>query len=167
TQQATEEIRAIIEHLQQSSAEAANAMQQSRKGVEGRVERTEQTARLLAGINRSVEAISVIGVSTREQLANAGEMNRLVEEIGTVADHTRNEADRVAEDSQRLERLAEQLRTLCQQFRVGAQPEHLACPAAPCVRSAVLHLPAVSGGQRRQGGAAGNDQRHRQRAAVV
>jgi len=131
TQQATEEIRAIIEHLQQSSAEAANAMQQSRKGVEGCVERTEQTARLLAGIHRSVEAISVIGVSTREQLANAGEMTRLVEEIGSVADHTRNEADRVAEDSQRLERLAEQLRTLCQQFRVGAQPEHLAIPAAP------------------------------------
>ena len=119
TQEATEEVQTLIEHLQQTSGQAVSAMEQGRKSVEGCVERTEHTAQLLADIHRSIEAVSIIGVSTREQLASAGEMARLVEQVRTVAARTSVDAATVAEDSQHLEQLAERLRNLCQQFQVS------------------------------------------------
>jgi len=99
-------------------------MVQGRKGVDGCLERNEHTARLLEEIHRSIEAVSIIGVSTREQLASAGEMTRLVEQVRTVAARTNDDVTTVAEDSQHLEQLAERLRNLCQQFQVSGSRQH-------------------------------------------
>lgn len=118
TQQATTQIRTVIEHLQQASSQAVQAMQQSRQGVESCVLRTEQAANLLASIHGSIAAIRVIGVSTREQLANASELVRLAEHIAAVAGSTNADVATVADDSQRLTHLAEQLLDLCKHFQV-------------------------------------------------
>lgn len=79
-----------------------------------------------------MEAVQDIGVSTREQLASANELSRLVEQILGIAAQSTGDAAGVSADSQRLERLAGHLLDLCRQFKVSGtnQTEHPAMPNA-------------------------------------
>lgn len=79
-----------------------------------------------------MEAVQDIGVSTREQLASANELSRLVEQIRGIAAQSTGDAAGVSADSQRLERLAGHLLDLCRQFEVSGtnQTEHPAVPIA-------------------------------------
>ncbi|SDH19895.1 methyl-accepting chemotaxis protein [Pseudomonas flavescens] len=119
TQQATGEIQGIIGRLQQGATNAVNAMAESHTGVARCVGHTERTVALLDNVHRSIEAIQVIGVSTREQLTATAEVARLIEQVRQVAAQTVRDAGEVAGDSQRLASLAEHLNGLCGQFHVS------------------------------------------------
>lgn len=121
TQDATGEIQALVVCLQEGSANAVGAMAQSTHGVERCVGHTEHIAQLLRDINQSIEAVQVIGVSTREQLASADALSALVEQIRAVAAQSASDAVGVSGDSQRLERLAGHLLNLCRQFEVSGE----------------------------------------------
>ena len=125
TQEATGEIQTMIARLQEGSANAVEAMSQSKDGVQRCVGHTERIAQLLEDIDRSIEAVQSIGVSTREQLASAAELSALVEQVRAVAEQSACDAEGVSGDSQRLEHLARHLLELCRQFEVSgeAQPE--------------------------------------------
>ncbi|MWV11098.1 hypothetical protein F3I62_03225 [Pseudomonas sp. R-28-1W-6] len=119
TQRATGEIQSMIQALQGGAEHSVVAMQRSQELVQRCVEYTGNTVQLLDRVHCSIEAIKSIGVSTREQLTAAAEVERLIEQARGIAADTARGAAEVAEDSLRLERLAGNLSGLCAGFRIS------------------------------------------------
>ncbi len=133
TQQATGEIQGMIQALQSGAQRSVAAMQHSQQLVQRCVEYTGNTVALLDRVHCSIEAIKSLGVSTREQLTAAEDVERLIAQAREIAADTARGAADVAEESQRLENLATNLGGLCSGFRISAvaprdEPGLLAAP---------------------------------------
>lgn len=122
TQLSVEEIRQVIEGLQQGTQDVVGAMQEGQRQAQDSAARMEQALPALQRIGEAVAVISdmnlQIASAAEEQSAVAEEVNRNVAGIRDVTESLAGQADESARISQALNRLANQQQALMEQFRV-------------------------------------------------
>ncbi|WP_410896973.1 methyl-accepting chemotaxis protein [Pseudomonas guariconensis] len=122
TQVSVEEIRQVIEGLQQGTHDVVGAMNESQRQAQDSATRMEQALPALQRIGEAVAVISdmnlQIASAAEEQSAVAEEVNRNVAGIRDVTESLSGQADESARISQALNRLANQQQALMEQFRV-------------------------------------------------
>ena len=122
TQQSTQEIREMIEKLQQAAAVAARTMRAGRERAGASVEQAARAGEALAGITDAVTTISEmntqIAAGAEQQGGVAEEINRRVETIRDVAAQSADGAHQTATASEQLSGEVTQLRSLVSRFRV-------------------------------------------------
>ena len=121
TQVSVDEIRQVIEGLQQGTRDVVNAMHQGQRRAQDGVTRMEQALPALQRIGEAVAVISdmnlQIASAAEEQSAVAEEVNRNVAGIRDVTESLSGQAQESARVSQALNRLANQQQVLMEQFR--------------------------------------------------
>ncbi|CAD5109407.1 methyl-accepting chemotaxis protein [Zestomonas carbonaria] len=122
TQDSVEEIRQVIEGLQNGTREVVGSMNNSHQQAQSSVAQVEQA---VAALRRIGEAVSVItdmnlqiASAAEEQSAVAEEINRNVATIRDVTESLSGQADESARVSQSLNSLANHQQGLMDQFRV-------------------------------------------------
>ncbi|MBA6117091.1 methyl-accepting chemotaxis protein [Pseudomonas putida] len=122
TQVSVEEIRQVIEGLQQGTQDVVGAMHEGHRQAQASATRMEQALPALQRIGEAVAVISdmnlQIASAAEEQSAVAEEVNRNVAGIRDVTESLSGQADESARISQALNRLANQQQALMEQFRV-------------------------------------------------
>ncbi|CAH0648141.1 methyl-accepting chemotaxis protein [Pseudomonas juntendi] len=122
TQVSVEEIRQVIEGLQQGTQDVVGAMHEGQRQAQASAARMEQALPALQRIGEAVAVISdmnlQIASAAEEQSAVAEEVNRNVAGIRDVTQSLAGQADESARISQALNRLANQQQALMEQFRV-------------------------------------------------
>ncbi|KHL72788.1 chemotaxis protein [Pseudomonas putida] len=122
TQVSVEEIRQVIEGLQQGTQAVVGAMHDGQKQAQASALQMEQALPTLQRIGEAVAVISdmnlQIASAAEEQSAVAEEVNRNVAGIRDVTESLSGQADESARISQALNRLANQQQALMEQFRV-------------------------------------------------
>ncbi|MBC3498435.1 methyl-accepting chemotaxis protein [Pseudomonas sp. SWRI100] len=122
TQVSVEEIRQVIEGLQQGTLDVVGAMHEGQRQAQASATRMEQALPALQRIGEAVAVISdmnlQIASAAEEQSAVAEEVNRNVAGIRDVTESLAGQADESARISQALNRLANQQQALMEQFRV-------------------------------------------------
>jgi methyl-accepting chemotaxis protein len=122
TQDSVEEIRQVIENLQNGTREVVSSMHSSHKQAQGSVELVEQAVVSLRRIGDAVTVINdmnlQIASAAEEQSAVAEEVNRNVASIRDVTEALSGQADESARVSQSLNSLANHQQGLMDQFRV-------------------------------------------------
>ncbi len=122
TQTSVEEIRQVIEGLQQGTQDVVDAMHEGQRQAQASALGMEQALPALQRIGEAVAVISdmnlQIASAAEEQSAVAEEVNRNVAGIRDVTESLAGQADESARISQALNRLANQQQALMEQFRV-------------------------------------------------
>ncbi|WP_371919802.1 methyl-accepting chemotaxis protein [Pseudomonas sp. MYb185] len=122
TKDSTTEIQATIEKLQSGAVRAEKVMHGSRENAQNTVERIGETGESLERIAHGVllidEMMQQIASAAEEQSATAREINQNIHGINDVAEQTSRSVGQSTQASESLAQLAEQLRSLVQQFRV-------------------------------------------------
>ncbi|MFJ9989333.1 methyl-accepting chemotaxis protein [Pseudomonas putida] len=121
TQVSVEEIRLVIEGLQQGTRDVVDAMQAGQRQAQDNAQRMDQALPALQRIGEAVAVISdmnlQIASAAEEQSAVAEEVNRNVAGIRDVTESLSGQAEESARISQALNRLANQQQALMEQFR--------------------------------------------------
>ena len=101
TASSTEDIRGIIDRLQQGSRDAASAMQNSRASVDQCVLSSQRTAQLLGRMSAGIETINqmnqLIATATHQQTAVSGEIGEHLQGVQFIAESN----DQYAQELQR------------------------------------------------------------------
>ena len=122
TQESTEEIQRVIEHLQTAAGGAARAMEQGEKSAQASVTEVNAARGSLQSINDAMSRISDMSVqiatAAEEQSAVAEEINRNVVNVSQVAEQTASASAETHQASEDLSRQAQDLETLVRQFAV-------------------------------------------------
>ncbi|CDM40848.1 methyl-accepting chemotaxis protein [Ectopseudomonas oleovorans] len=122
TQDSVEEIRQVIEGLQNGTREVVSTMHSSHRQAQGSVEQVQQAVAALQRISQAVSTITdmnlQIASAAEEQSSVAEEINRNVASIRDVTEAITAQADESAQVSQNLNRLANHQQSLMDQFRV-------------------------------------------------
>ncbi|MET0091022.1 MAG: methyl-accepting chemotaxis protein [Candidatus Thiodiazotropha sp.] len=122
TRQSTQEIRDMIERVQEGANHAAFSVKSGQEKVQSTVEVAEATSAVLEEIVKQVSVISdntsQIANAAEEQRAVTEEVNRSVSNISEIATQTAEGADQTAKASEELSRLASQQQGLVSRFRV-------------------------------------------------
>ncbi|MDZ4020698.1 Methyl-accepting chemotaxis protein McpU [Pseudomonas sichuanensis] len=122
TQVSVEEIRQVIEGLQQGTQDVVGAMHGGQRQARESAAQMEQTLPALQRIDQAVTVITdmnlQIASAAEQQSAVAEEVNRNVAGIRDVTESLAGQADESARISQALNRLANQQQGLMEQFRV-------------------------------------------------
>ncbi|HLA31873.1 MAG TPA: methyl-accepting chemotaxis protein [Pseudomonas sp.] len=122
TQDSVEEIRQVIEGLQNGTKEVVSTMHSSHRQAQGSVEQVEQAVAVLQRISQAVSVITdmnlQIASAAEEQSSVAEEINRNVASIRDVTESISAQADESAKISQGLNKLANHQQSLMDQFRV-------------------------------------------------
>ena len=122
TQVSVDEIRQVIEGLQQGTHDVVGAMQGGQQQAQESAARMERALPALQRIGEAVAVISdmnlQIASAAEEQSAVAEEVNRNVASIRDVTESLAGQADESARISQSLNQLANQQQALMEQFRV-------------------------------------------------
>lgn len=123
TQQATGEIRAMIEKLSHEVSHAVNVMEQSRDMANNATEEIAHTEEALTRIADSVHQLSSmngqIATAAEQQSSVANEMSQNVENIDHLTRKSREDAEQVANSSKYLTDLAHNLQGAASQFKLG------------------------------------------------
>lgn len=122
TQQSTQEINEMIEHLQSGANEAVLVMEQGRAKAEDTVQQAAKAGEALDAITQVVDKIKAMNIqiasAAEQQSSTAEEINRNVVNISQVADETSNGAQQTANASDELARLAVDLQGKVGEFKV-------------------------------------------------
>jgi methyl-accepting chemotaxis protein len=122
TQDSVEEIRQVIEGLQNGTREVASSMQNSQQQAQGSVSQVEKAVAALRRIGEAVTVITdmnlQIASAAEEQSAVAEEITQNVASIRDVTESLTGQADESARVSQSLNNLANHQQGLMDQFRV-------------------------------------------------
>ncbi|TDF80836.1 methyl-accepting chemotaxis protein [Pseudomonas sp. H9] len=122
TQDSVEEIRTVIEGLQQGTREVVGSMHSSHRQAQGSVAQAEQAVPALQRIGDAVAVITdmnlQIASAAEEQSAVAEEVNRNVASIRDVTESLSEQAQESAQISQALNRLANHQQSLMATFKV-------------------------------------------------
>ncbi len=120
TQQSTEEIETMIEHLQNGAQNAVQVMQHSRVRSKDTVEQASKAGESLQIITSSATEISSmntqIASAAEEQGRVAEKVNQKVVKISQIADQASENAKEMVSTNQRLNSLAESLRIMTSKF---------------------------------------------------
>ncbi|MEN8179658.1 MAG: HAMP domain-containing methyl-accepting chemotaxis protein [Pseudomonadota bacterium] len=122
TQQSTQEIQKIIEHLQSASTEAAQAMKRSQEKVSDGIQNTTRAdtalEKIVSAIGPILDMNTLIASAAEEQSSVAEEINRNVVVINDVTLKTAQGADKTADASTEIDQLTSQLKQSMTQFKV-------------------------------------------------
>ena len=122
TQQSTQEINSMIEVLQAGAEKAVTVMNQGKEQTTICVEQTEKATVALESITDAVhkayDVSSQIEQSAREQNIVSQEISEKLENIVNIAEETTVGANQTSESSHEVAKLAEELQSSVQQFRV-------------------------------------------------
>ena len=122
TQKSTQEINSMIEVLQAGAEKAVSVMNQSKEQTSLCVEQTENATVALESITDAVhkayDVSSQIEQSAREQNIVSLEISEKLENIVNIAEETTIGANQTSESSHEVAKLAEELQSSVQQFRV-------------------------------------------------
>ncbi|WP_371132379.1 methyl-accepting chemotaxis protein [Pseudomonas sp.] len=122
TQDSVEEIRQVIEGLQNGTKEVVSTMHSSHRQAQGSVEQVELAVVVLQRISQAVSVITdmnlQIASAAEQQSSVAEEINRNVASIRDVTESISGQADESAKISQNLNKLANHQQSLMDQFRV-------------------------------------------------
>lgn len=122
TQDSVEEIRKVIEGLQNGTREVVSSMGSSHRQAQTSVQQVERAVGALQRISQAVGVITdmnlQIASAAEEQSSVAEEINRNVASIRDVTEAISAQADESAQVSQSLNRLANHQQALMDQFRV-------------------------------------------------
>nr|WP_285864309.1 methyl-accepting chemotaxis protein [Pseudomonas sp. BGr12]MDL2423007.1 methyl-accepting chemotaxis protein [Pseudomonas sp. BGr12] len=122
TQDSVDEIRQVIEGLQQGTREVVGSMHSSHRQAQGSVAQAEQAVPALQRISEAVAVITdmnlQIASAAEEQSAVAEEVNRNVASIRDVTESLSGQAEESAQISQALNRLANHQQGLMATFKV-------------------------------------------------
>ncbi len=122
TQKSTQEIRDMIERVQEGASHAARSVEAGRDEAKATVQEAEQTSATLEAIVREVSLISdntsQIASAAEEQRAVTEEVNQSVSNISQVAMQTAEGAEQTAKASEELSQLAALQQNLVGRFRV-------------------------------------------------
>ncbi|WP_371914062.1 MULTISPECIES: methyl-accepting chemotaxis protein [Pseudomonas] len=122
TQDSVEEIRQVIEGLQNGTRDVVGAMSNSHRQAQDSVSQVEQAVAALKRIGDAVSVITdmnlQIASAAEEQSAVAEEINRNVAGIRDVTESLSSQAQESAQVSQSLNKLANHQQGLMDQFRV-------------------------------------------------
>ncbi|CRS22369.1 hypothetical protein PAERUG_P5_London_26_VIM_2_01_09_05256 [Pseudomonas aeruginosa] len=121
TQDSVEQIRGVIEGLQQGTRDVVDAMHGSHRQAQGSVEQVDEAVAALQRIGEAVTVINdmnlQIASAAEEQTAVAEEINRNVAAIRDVTESLSSQAEESAQVSQSLNRLANHQQGLMEQFK--------------------------------------------------
>jgi methyl-accepting chemotaxis protein len=116
----TQEIRTIIESLQQGSRQAVEAMHHSREGVERCVEDSQLAAAMLQAVSSDIAQIDALNgqivTTTREQSAVSQEIVGRLQSVQGIAQGTAQDMETLASSSRRLPPIATRLDALGRTF---------------------------------------------------
>ncbi|MGS2719711.1 methyl-accepting chemotaxis protein [Paraglaciecola aestuariivivens] len=122
TQQSTQEINSMIEVLQAGAEKAVSVMNQGKEQTTLCVEQSETATEALESITDAVhkayDVSSQIEQSAREQNIVSAEISEKLESIVNIAEETTIGANQTSESSHEVAKLAEELQSSVQQFRV-------------------------------------------------
>nr|WP_241358171.1 methyl-accepting chemotaxis protein [Pseudomonas aeruginosa] len=121
TQDSVEQIREVIEGLQQGTRDVVDAMHGSHRQAQGSVEQVDEAVAALQRIGEAVTVINdmnlQIASAAEEQSSVAEEINRNVAAIRDVTESLSSQAEESAQVSQSLNRLANHQQGLMEQFK--------------------------------------------------
>lgn len=121
TQDSTVEIRSIVEHLQAQSSRAASMMSHSQERAQHTVEATASADQALQQIVGSIANItdmsSHIATAAEEQSQVAGEMDRSINNISSIAKQTNQAAQDTVNATSEIHGQMDRLRELVARFR--------------------------------------------------
>ncbi|MCO2429748.1 methyl-accepting chemotaxis protein [Pseudomonas aeruginosa] len=121
TQDSVEQIRGVIEGLQQGTRDVVDAMHGSHRQAQGSVEQVDEAVAALQRIGEAVTVINdmnlQIACAAEEQSSVAEEINRNVAAIRDVTESLSSQAEESAQVSQSLNRLANHQQGLMEQFK--------------------------------------------------
>ncbi|VCX92692.1 Methyl-accepting chemotaxis protein McpU [Pseudomonas aeruginosa] len=121
TQDSVEQIRGVIEGLQQGTRDVVDAMHGSHRQAQGSVEQVDEAVAALQRIGEAVTVINdmnlQIASAAEEQSSVAEEINRNVAAIRDVTESLSSQAEESAQISQSLNRLANHQQGLMEQFK--------------------------------------------------
>ena len=124
TQTSTQEIQQMIERLQSGACNAVAAMEQGRSQAHAGVEQAREAADSLEAITRAVTTINemntMIASAAEEQTSVAEDMNRNIVNISQLSHDTAGAAEQTTSASTELSKLASQLESLVNQFKLSA-----------------------------------------------
>ncbi|WP_207061855.1 methyl-accepting chemotaxis protein [Motiliproteus sp. SC1-56] len=122
TSESTAQIKAVIEQLQNGTAAAVSAMQESSEEAERTSGFADEAGQALQQISTSIEQIDGMTVqiasASEEQSAVADEINQNIEQISRVTEESSEAVSQVARASEELAHLAEHLQELSHRFSV-------------------------------------------------
>jgi methyl-accepting chemotaxis protein len=122
TQEATQEIQSMIEHLQQGASEAVEVMRHGRDKAEQSVGQAGKAGERLDEITSAVSNIAdmsaQIATASEEQTAVAEEISLNIHTINDVSEQNVKEIEKTAESSHEAFHMAEKLRKLTGHFEV-------------------------------------------------
>ncbi|MCB1849412.1 MAG: HAMP domain-containing protein [Gammaproteobacteria bacterium] len=122
TQEATKQIRQMIERMQMGAMEAVRGVEESRVKARTTVDQASQAGGSLRSIGRSVcgimEQNTEIAGTAREQGIVVDEINSTVIKIADFANATAASTEQVAKKSNELTQLSGKLKTLVNQFKI-------------------------------------------------
>nr|WP_181261927.1 methyl-accepting chemotaxis protein [Pseudomonas aeruginosa] len=121
TQDSVEQIRGVIEGLQQGTRDVVDAMHGSHRQAQGSVEQVDEAVAALQRIGEAVTVINdmnlQIASAAEEQSSVAEGINRNVAAIRDVTESLSSQAEESAQVSQSLNRLANHQQGLMEQFK--------------------------------------------------
>ncbi|MEW5973362.1 MAG: methyl-accepting chemotaxis protein [Pseudomonadota bacterium] len=122
TQQSTEEIRTLIQRLQDKTTDGVRAMEQGRHLTQVCVAESGEAGEALDGIMRAVgdvnARVQMIANAAQEQSQVSEEINRSVAEIQSGSHQTEEAAGRTLKEGERLGAIAAKLRQDLARFRL-------------------------------------------------
>ncbi|NJJ60249.1 methyl-accepting chemotaxis protein [Pseudomonas sp. B14(2022)] len=116
----TQEIKTIIEGLQQGSRQAVEAMHDSRQGVERCVEDSQLAVEMLQAVGNDITQIDELNgrivMTTREQTSANLEIVGRLQSVQSIAQNTADEVEMLARSSEQLPPIAVRLDALGRRF---------------------------------------------------
>jgi|GEM_PF-2644809 len=124
TQQSTQEIQDMIEHLQDGARKAVSAMEQNRsdtsKSVDQAGKLNEFLGRIIKSVMATTDMITQIASAAEEQSMVAEEINLNVVKIGDAAEVSAQGAQRTSSVGEELTSQSERLKGLVSRFKVNS-----------------------------------------------
>ncbi|OUR65355.1 chemotaxis protein, partial [Marinomonas sp. 42_23_T18] len=122
TQQSTEEIRKVVDSLQQNSQSAVNSMESGSQQVADSVNKASKAGELLAQIQASISTVearmSSVAASTEEQSAASGQIRSSSIEMKNSASETFSQAEISGRHSLNIKQLSQQLQQDLSSFKL-------------------------------------------------
>lgn len=122
TRDSTDDIRRMVERLQQIAGQAEDVMAEGRAQTEQSAERAKQMQDALAAISQAISVVqqqsTQIAVATEQQTIVAEEINRNLTTITGLVDNTSSHAEELTGEARQLDGAAGTLNQVVAQFRI-------------------------------------------------